>query len=67
MLTFSVLWVVFAAAVTALALMKRSSASHTDYAESQESGNALAYLAVLSTLLLLAGFLYIGSSLVRNL
>ena len=67
MLTFSVLWVVFAAAVTATALMKRSSAGHADFTESQESGNALAYLAVLSTLLLLAGFVYVGSSLVRNL
>jgi hypothetical protein len=67
MLTFSILWVMFAATVTAMALLKRSSAGHAGGPESQESGSALAFFAVLSTLLLLAGFVYVGSSLVRNL
>ncbi len=68
MLTFSVLWVMFAAAITALTLIRRS-AAHADSAETQsrESGNVLAVIAVLSSLLLLAGFVYVGSSLVLSL
>lgn len=67
MLTFSILWVMFAAAITALALVKRSAADNADYPETRESGNVLAFIAVLSSLLLLAGFVYVGSSLVLNL
>ncbi|HTS49130.1 MAG TPA: hypothetical protein VMH05_14365 [Bryobacteraceae bacterium] len=68
MLTFSILWVMFAAAITALMLIRRS-ATQADSAETQarESGNVLAFIAVLSSLLLLAGFLYVGSSLVLSL
>ena len=68
MLTFSILWVMFAAAITAMMLIRRS-AAHADSAETQtrESGNVLAFIAVLSSLLLLAGFLYVGSSLVLSL
>ena len=67
MLTFSIVWVMFAAAVTVMALLKRSHAGRPDCSESQESGHTVAFLAVLSTLFLLAGFVYVGSSLVRNL
>ena len=69
MLTFSILWVMFAAAITAMMLIRRSAAAHADSAETQarESGNVLAFIAVLSSLLLLAGFLYVGSSLVLSL
>jgi hypothetical protein len=67
MLTFSILWVMFAAAITAMALIKRSAAGNADHAESPESGKVLAFIAVLSSLLLLAGFVYVGSSLVLSL
>lgn len=69
MLTFSILWVMFAAAITAMMLVRRSAAGRADSAETQarESGNVLAFIAVLSSLLLLAGFLYVGSSLVLTL
>ncbi len=67
MLTFSILWVMFAAAITASALIKRSAAGNSDHAETRESGNVLAFIAVLSSLLLLAGFVYVGSSLVLSL
>ena len=69
MLTFSILWVTFAAAVTVVALVRRSTVSRSEHADVQakESGNVLTFIAVLSSLLLLAGFLYVGSSLVLNL
>lgn len=67
MLTFSILWVMFAAVITAMALIKRSAAGNADYPEARESGNVLAFIAVLSSLLLLAGFVYVGSSLVLSL
>ncbi len=67
MLTFSILWVTFAAAITAMALIKRPAAGNADYAETRESGGVLAFIAVLSSLLLLAGFVYVGSSLVLSL
>ena len=69
MLTFSVLWVVLAAAVTVLAMMRRTTVENPDSAEPQphESGDVLAFVALFSSLLLLAGFLYVGSSLVSGL
>jgi len=69
MLSFSILWVMIAAAVTVMALVRRSRLDGPDRVESpaSDSGNGLAFVAVLSSLLLLAGFLYVGSSLVLNL
>ena len=69
MLTFSVLWVMLAAAVTVMAMMRRATVQNPDQAETQshESGNVLAIVALFSSLLLLAGFLYVGSSLVSGL
>ena len=69
MLSFSILWVMIAAAVIVMALVRRSRSDAPDHADSPASGsgNGLAFIAVLSSLLLLAGFLYVGSSLVLNL
>lgn len=69
MLTFSVLWVVLAAAITVMAIMRRSSAQDLEPSETQPhaSENVLAVVALFSSLLLLAGFLYVGSSLVSGL
>lgn len=69
MLTFCVLWVMFAAAVTVLAMFRRSAAKAADSPQMQanESGSALALLAVVSSLALLAGFVYVGRYLVSGL
>ncbi len=69
MLTFSILWVMLAAAVTGLALVRRATTDSHDYAEPQakELGNVVTFLAVLSSLLLVAGFIYVGGTLVLNL
>jgi len=69
MLTFSVLWVVCAAAVTVAAMIRRSvtgNANHTEVPV-RESGAALAFVAVVSCLVLLAGFAYVGRFLVSGL
>ena len=69
MLTFSVLWVALAAAITVLAMVRRavSPAQENTPAQSNESADFLTYLAVLSCLILLAGFLYVGKFLVAAL
>jgi hypothetical protein len=69
MLTLSILWVVLAAAVTMLAMRKRAAGVAPGHAPVQpkESGNALALLAVLSCLVLVAGFVYVGRFLVDGL
>lgn len=69
MLTFSVLWLMFAAAVTVAAMMKRSAGKGGDVQDVQvkDSSDALVVVAVLSTLMLFAGFVYIGHSLISAL
>lgn len=69
MLTFSVLWVALAAAITVLAMARRavSPAQDNTPAQANESADFLTYLAVLSCLILLAGFLYVGKFLVAAL
>jgi heme/copper-type cytochrome/quinol oxidase subunit 2 len=61
MMTFSVVWVVLAATVIVIAMLRRAGASHHQ-AEVQvrQSGRALTVVAVIYSLVLLAGFLYIG-------
>jgi heme/copper-type cytochrome/quinol oxidase subunit 2 len=61
MMTFSVLWVVLAATVTVIAMMRRAPTSHQQ-AEVQvrQSGRALTVVAVIYSLVLLAGFIYVG-------
>jgi phosphatidylglycerophosphate synthase len=60
-MTFSILWVVLAATVTIVASMRRSGANQ-DHGEVRvrQSGKALTVVAVVYSLVLLAGFLYIG-------
>ncbi|HLH01056.1 MAG TPA: hypothetical protein VKX49_32430 [Bryobacteraceae bacterium] len=69
MLTFSVLWVMLAAACTVAAMVRRSTEHIAASAEVQPngSGDALAIAGIVSSLLLLAGFLYVGSSLISVL
>jgi heme/copper-type cytochrome/quinol oxidase subunit 2 len=69
MLTLSVLWVMLAALVTVVAMIRRSAGETPDYAKEQvkESGNALAFIAVVCSLVLLVGFVYVGRFLVSGL
>jgi hypothetical protein len=69
MLTFSVLWVALAAAITLIAMVRRtlSPAEEKAPAKSNESADFLTYLAVVSCLVLLAGFLCVGKFLVAAL
>jgi hypothetical protein len=68
MLALSILWVVFAAAVTMIATMKKTPASPPDAGvEARESGRVLTLLAVVYGVVLLAGFVYIGKFLVSGL
>jgi heme/copper-type cytochrome/quinol oxidase subunit 2 len=69
MLSFCVVWVVFAAAVTLLEMFRRSLANAGDSSQTQanESGSALAVIAVVSCLALFAGFVYVGRYLVSGL
>jgi hypothetical protein len=69
MLTLSILWVVLAATVTMIAIMRKTPATARQEAGSQvrESGHALTLLAVIYGVVLLAGFVYIGKFLVSSL
>ncbi len=71
MLPFSILWVTVAAVVTLLAMTRRAAGAPADRSEAQaknsDSGRALACIAVVSTLALLAGFVYVGRFLVSGL
>ena len=69
MLTLSVLWVALAAAITLAAMLRRAvrPAQETASAQSNESADFLTYLAVVSCLVLLAGFVYVGKFLVAAL
>jgi hypothetical protein len=69
MLPFSVLWVTLAAAITLMAMIRRSANSPADHSETRvnDSGKALALLAVVSSLVLLAGFVFVGRFLVSGL
>jgi hypothetical protein len=60
-MTFSILWVVLAATVTIVASMRRSGANQ-DQGEVRvrQSGKALTVVAIVYSLVLLVGFLYIG-------
>jgi len=69
MLTFSILWVVLATAVTMIAMRKRTASAAPDPVPSRpnQSEHALAWIAVLSCLALVAGFVYVGRFLVAGL
>jgi hypothetical protein len=69
MLTLSVLWVVLAGAITVLAMLKRSRGAVSDSAQVQpkDSDDGFALLGIVSCLVLLAGFLYVGRFLVAGL
>ena len=60
-MTFSVIWVVLAAMVTVLAILRRSSTDDEQgEVQVRQSGKALTVVAVIYSLVLIAGFLYIG-------
>jgi hypothetical protein len=64
-MTFSILWVVLASTVTVIALMRRScapnaTAEHNGEGQFWQPGRTLTALGVIYSLVLVAGFLYIG-------
>jgi hypothetical protein len=60
-MTFSILWLVLAATVTVAASMRRSDTIQGEgEVRVRQSGNLLTGVAVVYSLVLLAGFLYIG-------
>lgn len=68
MLTLSVLWVVLAVTISIAALQRRSTkavvtATRTDH----ESGKVLVFAAVLCSLVLLAGFVYVSQFFISGL
>jgi len=61
MITFSVVWILLAAMVTLAAMMRRSvPAPARAEVQAHQSGKALSVVAILYSLILIAGFLYIG-------
>ena len=62
MMTFSVVWVVLAAAVTVIAMMRRASTNPrpVEVPVNRQSGKGLTVVAVIYSLVLLVGFLYVG-------
>ncbi|MGD0299130.1 MAG: hypothetical protein ABSE86_18645 [Bryobacteraceae bacterium] len=60
-MTFCILWVVLATTVIIFANMRRAS-TNQDHGDVQvrQSGKALTVIAIVYSLVLLAGFLYIG-------
>ncbi len=60
-MTFSILWVVLAATVIVVASMRRSGSNQDQGGvQVRQSGKALTVAAIVYSLVLLAGFLYIG-------
>jgi hypothetical protein len=65
-MTFSILWIVLASTVTVIALMRTryspnaSALKHSGDGQSRQPGQTLTVLGVIYSLVLLAGFLYIG-------
>ena len=60
-MTFSIVWVVLAATVTLVAMMHRAGANQDQVqVRIRQSGKALPAVAIVYSLVLLAGFLYIG-------
>jgi len=68
MLTLSVLWVVLAVAVTVVALWRKSARAAVNAIQSQdESGKVMLIAAVLYSLALCAGFVYVSKVFVAGL
>ncbi len=69
MLTLSILWIVLAASVCMIAILRRSPGDPVQDAgpQTRESGGALTVLAVVYGVVLLAGFLYVSRFLVSSL
>ena len=69
MLAFSIIWLLLAVTVTLLAMRRRAGANGQNHADQETnlSGNTLVFLAALYSLVLLAGFLYVGKFLVSSL
>ena len=60
-MTFSIAWVVLAATVSVLAMLRRAgTADHRSGGRARQSGNILVVLAVVYSVVLIAGFVYIG-------
>ena len=68
MLTLSILWLVLAASVTVIAILRKTSARTMQESglETRESGEALSVLAVIYGAALLAGFACVSKFLVSG-
>ena len=68
MLTLSILWLVLAASVIAIAILRKASAKTMQESglETRESGGALSVLAVIYGVALLAGFVCVSKFLVSG-
>jgi hypothetical protein len=67
MLTVSVLWVLLSVVVTLAATLRRSHRNHRPERATSESGKALAFAAVVYSLALVAGFVYVSRFFVSGL
>ena len=69
MVAFSVIWLMLAVTVSLRAMKTRSRATELDRVdiEAKESGYGFTFLAAVYGLALLAGFLYVSTSLISNL
>ena len=68
MLTLSILWLVLAASVIVIAILRKASAKTMQESglQTSESGEALSLLAVIYGVALLAGFVCVGKFLVSG-
>ncbi len=68
MLTFSVLWLVLAASVCVIAILRKAPrmAVQEPASQTRESGGALTILAVIYGVVLLTGFVYVSKFLVSG-
>ena len=67
MLTLSILWLVLAASVCVIAILRKSPGTIVeDSRPTRESGGAVTILAVLYGVALLAGFVYVSKFLVSS-
>lgn len=67
MLTFSIIWVALAAAITIIAMMRRSSVARAEVHAASDSDKPVLVLAAAFGLILLTGFVYVGKFLVSSL
>ena len=69
MVSLPIIWLMLAVTVTLLAMKTKSGATELDSigVEAKESGHGIALVAVVYSLALLAGFLFVSKFLISNL